>query len=300
MAAYQGLIAFGPDANCTLDLCPVSETVYKYRPSLAASAVFLTLFAISLLLHAFQGVKYRTYWFSGAMVLGCISEVLGYGGRIMLYQNPFGFTGFILQITTIAFGPAFFSAAVYFTLAKIVRYVGVQHSRFRPSLFYWIFIPCDLVSLALQGTGGGLSTSSSGSSQIGVDVALAGLGFQVFTLTIFIGLAVDYAVRYTSYRRANSAEAQATPLSTRFFVFVAFLSAAIVLILIRCAYRIDELSQGYSGPLISDEGLFIALEGVMSLLACYALNVSNPGPVFDNAAKPVVDEKRLGSDIESR
>ena len=29
-----------------------------------------------------------------------------------------------------------------------------------------------------------------------------------------------------------------------------------------CCYRIDELSDGYNGPLIHNEGLFIGLEGV--------------------------------------
>jgi hypothetical protein len=51
-------------------------------------------------------------------------------------------------------------------------------------------------------------------------------------------------------------------LSTPFEVFAASLSFAILSILIRCVYRIDELSNGYSGPLIHNEGLFIELDGV--------------------------------------
>ena len=47
----------------------------------------------------------------------------------------------------------------------------------------------------------------------------------------------------------------------RFKIFAGFLALATLLILIRCAYRIDELSDGYNGPLIHNEGLFIALEG---------------------------------------
>ena len=45
-------------------------------------------------------------------------------------------------------------------------------------------------------------------------------------------------------------------------MFAGFLSLAITLFLIRCAYRIDEMSNGYNGPLIPNEGLFIGLEGV--------------------------------------
>ena len=50
-------------------------------------------------------------------------------------------------------------------------------------------------------------------------------------------------------------------LPMKFKVFATFLSAAILLILIRCIYRIDELSNGYDGPLIHDQGTFIGLEG---------------------------------------
>lgn len=38
------------------------------------------------------------------MQLGCISEIIGYIGRIMLYNNPWSFIGFMIQI-----GKCFFS-----------------------------------------------------------------------------------------------------------------------------------------------------------------------------------------------
>ena len=140
-----------------------------------------------------------------------------------------------------------------------VVYLGPQYGRFSPKLYYWIFIPCDIFSLCLQAVGGALSSTSSGSSNVAVDVSKAGLSFQVFTLVVFIALTVDYAIRYI---RAKRGEERKTPLPVSFKVFVAFLSLAVVLILIRCAYRIDELSDGYSGPLIQNQGLFIGLEGV--------------------------------------
>lgn len=74
---------------------------------------------------------------------------------------------------------------------------------------------------------------------------------------IFIYLAVDFDV---AYLREENTQPRKTPLSMRFRVFAGAL--AIVLILIRCAYRIDELSDGYNGPLIHKEGLFIGLERV--------------------------------------
>lgn len=183
-----------------------------------------------------------------------------------------------------------------------IIFLGPQHARFSPKLYYWIFIvrtsivpllrlrlesrakkhghglaflicrhipkqamlrrnfiqPCDIFSLVLQSVGGALSSTSSGGSKTAVDVSIAGLSFQVFTLCVFIALGIEFAVRYTKAQRVEQGK---MPLPTSFKMFVVFLTAAITFILIRCAYRIDELSNGYNGPLIHNEPLFIALEG---------------------------------------
>jgi hypothetical protein len=133
-----------------------------------------------------------------------------------------------------------------------VNALGPEHSRFNPRWYYWGFIPCDIVSIALQGAGGGLSSSATG--DIGVDVSLAGLAFQVFTLCIFITLVADYMCRW---RRNGS-----TILTTRFKIFAYLLSIAILFILARSAYRIDELSDGYDGSIFHNQPSFIVLEGV--------------------------------------
>lgn len=109
-----------------------------------------------------------------------------------------------------------------------------------------------------------MSSSSTGSDAAGVDIALAGLSFQVFTLTIFVLLSVDYAFRYRrDVRRGRITEdGKSLARERKFRVFVIALSLSILCILIRCIYRIDELSDGYNGPLIHKQGLFIGLEGV--------------------------------------
>jgi uncharacterized protein YqgC (DUF456 family) len=142
-----------------------------------------------------------------------------------------------------------------------VVYLGPEYSRFSPRFYYWVFIPCDIFSLCLQATGGALSTLSSGGSKVAVDIAIAGLSFQVFTLVVFVSLALEFGVRYSRAQRTRT-DARETPLPASFKMFTGALSLAVILILIRCVYRIDELSNGYNGPLIHDEGLFIGLEGV--------------------------------------
>jgi RTA1 like protein len=95
-------ISYGPNENCTLATCSVLTSVLRYRPSLAANAIFVALFGLSFVVHAVQGVRWRTWAFMVAMLLGCAVEMVGYGGRIMMYRNPFSFPGFITQIGTYA------------------------------------------------------------------------------------------------------------------------------------------------------------------------------------------------------
>jgi hypothetical protein len=145
------------------------------------------------------------------------------------------------------------------TLRRI-NYLSTGLSRFKPKLFYWIFLPCDLLSLWLQATGGGLSTSTSGKSQTGVKLALAGLVFQVVTLVIFSIFFVDYLVRY--YRSGLWKGKFNHGQATRLKVFLVCMACAILNILARCSYRLAELHQGYKGSMIRNEALFIWLEGV--------------------------------------
>lgn len=136
-----------------------------------------------------------------------------------------------------------------------ITYISVKHSRFRPQFFYYIFIPCDFVSLILQAIGGAKSSSSAGSSKAGVNIALAGLAFQVATLVVFIAMTTDYFIRSRSVWRSAR-------LPARFKVFVTFLALATLLILIRCCYRVYELNEGYSrdSEALRDQNFFNGLE----------------------------------------
>jgi len=133
--------------------------------------------------------------------------------------------------------------------------LGPSLSRVNPKFLYWVFIPFDIISLALQ-AGGGASSSSSGSANgIGVKISLVGLILQVITLVAFLVLAIDFLVRF--YRSAFAANAD-----MRLSLFVSFLGLSVLLILVRCVYRIYELKEGYAGEAFHDEPLFIALESV--------------------------------------
>ncbi|KAL8338385.1 hypothetical protein RB598_006989 [Gaeumannomyces tritici] len=292
-------VVFGPGANCTLELCPVEMSVYGYRPSLAANYAFIASFALAGAAHLALGLRTRSWWLMGAMCAGCVVCILGYVGRIMLYYNPWSFAGFMVQIgkgenmlqllsgfffppmtrwphwltmrkVLVGSGPVFFCAAIYVTLYKLIIFLDPTLSRLPPRSYIWTFLFCDVVALVLQATGGGLSTSTGGRSQAGVDMGLAGLAFQVATMLAFSASLADYLVRYLR-------SPGRPPLGARLRVFLFALGAATALILGRSAYRVEELSKGYSGPSIRNESLFIGLEGVIIVVAVFCLCVGHPG-----------------------
>jgi hypothetical protein len=92
--------------------------------------------------------------------------------------------------------------------------------------------------------------------QVGVNISLAGLIFQVITLGIFCAIFADYLL---ACKRAPGCW---RGIETRFKVVLGFLFASILLISLRCVYRIVELHAGYFSELFRDEPLFIALESV--------------------------------------
>jgi hypothetical protein len=136
-----------------------------------------------------------------------------------------------------------------------INFYAPTLARFPVKFFVWIFLPCDIISLILQGVGGAFSAASAGKDSNGEKVAMAGLIFQVITLAAFSILFGDFLVRLMG-------SAHRKDLIRRDALFFGFLVAAILLTLARCIFRAYELKEGYKGDLITHEDLFIALEGV--------------------------------------
>jgi hypothetical protein len=146
-----------------------------------------------------------------------------------------------------------------------VNYISIDHARFKPGYASYIFITCDFISLILQAVGGAMSSTSNGSSTAGVDIALAGLGFQVVTLVVFSALVIDYGIRSRYIWNTIG-------ITKRFVILVIACDSATILILMRCCYRVYELNQGYqqTSAALRDQPLFIGFEAV-SVSAPYEL-----------------------------
>jgi hypothetical protein len=119
---------------------------------------------------------------------------------------------------------------------------------------------------------------------------VAGLSFQVFTLLIFMILSIDFAIRtFRRYKAMGQDAFDQNPIFVKlregwhFRGFVAALSLATICIFWRSVYRVAELSEGWTGNLIRHQWLFVGFEGVMVIVACFALNIFHPGITFREA-----------------
>jgi hypothetical protein len=99
------------------------------------------------------------------------------------------------------------TASIYLCLARIVVMYGEGASRIKPRTYTLVFISCDFLSLVLQGGGGGLTATANDMSgkQTGINIMIAGLIFQVVSLTFFMLLCTDFAFRLRRYpNKVNS------------------------------------------------------------------------------------------------
>lgn len=67
----------GQYEHCTLDTCPVSDSLYGYLPSKAVNMIFVAIFATSCLAHLTQGIINKSWTFMIAFGIGTATEALG-------------------------------------------------------------------------------------------------------------------------------------------------------------------------------------------------------------------------------
>ena len=197
-----------------------------------------------------------------------------------MHKNPWSSAGFETQICCLIIAPAFMAAGVYLTLKHIVIELGADSSRLRPKYYTWIFIGCDILSLVLQGAGGGLAASSkhgSSAQATGTDLMITGIVWQVITLMGFGTLVLDYMVRTRGRLTTGGASLLSTP---RFKLFIGSLFIAYITIFTRCVYRIAELGPGWRNKIMLNEKEFIVLDSVMVAIATVFLTIFHPGYVY--------------------
>ncbi|KAH6874431.1 RTA1 like protein-domain-containing protein [Thelonectria olida] len=267
----------------------IKHTIYGYRPNPFANGFFAVFFAICFGIHIWLGLRFRTKGYAIALTIGCLALVLGYLARVAQYFRPFDAIPFQAQVCCLIIAPAFNSAAIYLMLKHIVELFGPKWSLLKPKQYTVIFVAADVISLLLQATGGALAVLAGENKdqlELGNNVMMGGIAFQVFTLTTFAMLAVLFLVRRVRARPSNPLPTSAleTWHSIKFRWFLSGLVTAFTTIYIRCVYRIAEMRGGWGNPLMRDQIAFIILEGCMILVATLAQTILHPGYFFTTMA----------------
>jgi hypothetical protein len=112
---------------------------------------------------------------------------------------------------------------------------------------------------------------------------VAGLSTQVAATTLFAILCLHLMYTIRKYpERVDSTSAGKASLrqSKRFKGFLIAVGVAVITILIRCAFRVAELSEGFKGELANNETLFMIFDSTMMVICVAVLSAGHPGWVM--------------------
>ncbi|KAM0081144.1 phospholipid-translocating ATPase rsb1 [Fusarium odoratissimum] len=265
-------------------------------PNLGGNIFYLACHALLIVPQTYWGIRHKTWGYFFGMFCGHAFEIVGFAARIRMHL---GQDGFLTYIVTITIGPAFFSAAIYLCLARIITVYGRHYSRFSPRTYTITFMLFDFVALVLQAAGGSmLGSDERDTINVGLKVMKAGLAAHLAAISIFVILASELAFRI--FRRQEDWDPKFRQLqrSSRFNLFLACLTIATVSILTRTSYRVAELSAGYHSALADNETAFMLLEGMMIVIATTALAIGHPGTSFQGYYQDADFELKKAGDVE--
>jgi 4-hydroxybenzoate polyprenyltransferase len=159
---------------------PKAFVLYRYHPSKAAAVLFAVLFSFSTILHTYQLIRKRTWYFL-PLVIGGLFELTGYIGRILSSNDQWSLGPFIMQSTLLLVAPALFAASIYIILGRIILMTdGERYSLIRQRRLTLVFVTGDVVSFFVQGGGAGIMASGTLSSMsTGEKVVVVGLFIQI-------------------------------------------------------------------------------------------------------------------------
>jgi len=217
--------------------------------------------------------------------MGDIVEALGWAARTWSSQCPYARNPFLMQTTTLIIAPTFITAAAYAILGRLIILGGAQSSAFRPRTYIVVFVTCDLISLIVQAAGGSLAAGESnkinGNTKPGTNIMVAGIVFQMASMTVFVGVLVDFLIR--SIRKLGGI------LSRANYRVIAAMMLSMLAVYIRSIYRTVELVQGWSGYLITHQQYFFGFDAALMTFALAVYQI--PGVSFQSLIKPVESDE---------
>ncbi|KAL7284369.1 hypothetical protein ACG7TL_001659 [Trametes sanguinea] len=280
------------------DVHPVVDTItkvdneselYGYTPTRYVCIIFVVLYGLTTIIHAVQAIWSRLWWLFPTAVLAGIAELLGWSGRLWSSISPLLVDPYLMQIVTTIIAPTPFIAANFVILGHIIKRLGQQYSRLNAMWYTIIFCSCDVVALIIQALGGAKAASAVEDFEDptpGGNVMLGGIAFQLGAICIYALLALEFLIRYhydKPFKRAAGHLPKSFALDRNTKTMIGALFMMWIFLLIRSIYRTVELSNGWTGRIITTQVYFNVLDGAMIFLAMFTLNVFHPGILMGKA-----------------
>ncbi|KAI1481177.1 RTA1 like protein-domain-containing protein [Daldinia eschscholtzii] len=277
--------------DCVSSRC--SRVFLTYKPSLAGNGVFLALFAILIPVAFALGIKYKSTVFSTAVVTGLALEVVGYIGRLLLYNTPTDRSGFILFLIGTIVGPTLICGSLFLIIPQVITVYGEEFRSWRSPWYCFLLQVLTALSLALELAGGLVSAIKDDQEQVDVGnhVLFAGLVIQLITLLITIGHAILFTVAVQTRHHILDVEFAGIYNSGSFKAFLFAFAFAILLLVLRTAYRTVAVAEGYASSIAQSETLLLVLDGLMVLLATLILLAFFPGRILRDSVNQMLPHR---------
>ncbi|KAJ2915435.1 hypothetical protein MD484_g4983, partial [Candolleomyces efflorescens] len=140
--------------------------------------------AIYAVWHTGLAIYRKMWWIFPTVVLCGALESLGWSARNWSHSEPNNLAPFQIQIIATIIAPTPLLAATFVIFGEIIRRIGQTYSRLSPRTYTVLFCTFDVISLVVQGLGGGLAATADPLTngrdpELGARVMLAGIAFQL-------------------------------------------------------------------------------------------------------------------------
>lgn len=325
------------DATQNIEQLTSSRNFYGYDLSPGGNGIFLALFGMILLFYILLTFRSRYVWFNLCFICGYGIETLGYTGRILSLKDNCRIGIFALQNCCLITAPAFIMAGIYFIFSQTVTIYGEKYSLMSPMWYSHFFITIDVFSFFLQTLGEGLSAMADSRTQLaraGNIIMFVGVILQIIAMSTFIFFGAHFisCVYFRDRELVNSDSPYKNKNLKNFFKLIFNVESArdykhnlldlfyntryqgirlrplfsylplaigvsVLIIYIRCIYRVVELKQGHLGYLMQHEAFLFTLDSSM-IIACGLVFIPFH-PLFVFGRDNVVKLVNIRDDLES-
>ncbi|KAJ2445877.1 hypothetical protein GGF42_005849 [Coemansia sp. RSA 2424] len=250
---------------------------FTYYPKDVYPDVAMALYFVATIVLIVQIVRQKAQFWLFILPGTALAEALGYLFRELCVRET-TFTLYVLMTLFLLLPPNAMALANYKTVGKIIGQSSAQPRWFflKPRFVNWFYFSSDVLSIALQGAGGGMMTTYQ-HRETGKKIVLVGLILQLFFFTCFLATTF-YVWTRSAYTVAMSSRDSSSIAAKRKVLFTVV--ATTVLLYLRSIYRIVEFADGYGGPIYSAEWAFYVFDTLLIFIAFIVYIVVPLGPHF--------------------